>query len=227
MFTIDLLQAISDWQQGGSAEQKARRGQKLKCAAANLPLQFKSIKAPCFRRIALKKSAVWAIGTSAYLAESISAWSTSVEMCKLFKGGVPHETKPEKKSVCVIFEMPFPILSNSDIIINLADLFSNSEFQSYRDAHKSEIKGYELGMGKYGNTQNEVVIQCQSLPLSSICTYGGYPSGAFGDLALFPNGYWLRGPDAVKRISKKLLEYGNSLKEARDAAKNGPGANSP
>lgn len=36
-FSLELLQAVSDWQRGGDAKQNIRRGQTLKDACASLP----------------------------------------------------------------------------------------------------------------------------------------------------------------------------------------------
>jgi hypothetical protein len=44
-FDLQLLQTISDWQQGGNAREKHYRGKALKAAAAKLDPKFQSMRA--------------------------------------------------------------------------------------------------------------------------------------------------------------------------------------
>lgn len=55
MFTLDLLQAINDWQRGGSAQQKKRRGERLKELSIKLSPKFRQTKLCCFRQLGLDK----------------------------------------------------------------------------------------------------------------------------------------------------------------------------
>lgn len=75
MFTLELLQAINDWQRGGIAKEKNERGKKLREVAAGLPENFRQTDVACYRRLKLHKSAVWTLGTDEELAETISAWT--------------------------------------------------------------------------------------------------------------------------------------------------------
>jgi len=55
MFTRELIQAVNDWQRGGSPKQKAARALRLKKEAAALPGQFRQCALCCFRQITLEK----------------------------------------------------------------------------------------------------------------------------------------------------------------------------
>src|SRR5260370_975565 len=89
MFTRDLIQAVSDWQRGGSPRQKAARGLKLKAEAATLPDQFRQCSSSCFRQIALPKGSVWQLADTLELPETISSWTVSLDVARTFKNGVP------------------------------------------------------------------------------------------------------------------------------------------
>src|ERR1700677_2875515 len=54
-FTLQLLQAINDWQRGGDHKQKVKRGAKLKQFAAGLPEKFRTCSATCYRQEAHEK----------------------------------------------------------------------------------------------------------------------------------------------------------------------------
>jgi hypothetical protein len=56
--TLELLQAVSNWQRGGNAAQNKRRGQKLKAICASLPQEYRTCSLCCFRQVALPKGGV-------------------------------------------------------------------------------------------------------------------------------------------------------------------------
>lgn len=224
-FNLELLQAVSDWQRGGDAKQKKKRGAALKAAAISLPDSFKS-SAICYRQIALDKSAVWRVGTNLNLSETISAWTQSLEAAKSIKGGVPPVGYQG-----VIFRIePTP----DQIVVNLASLYEDKIFRSSLEEMKAQISGYWDGAGKYGATQVEVVLDVASLPLDSIHSWGGYSSPELQLAAMFfghtPSQtelhlfrelmekaghrcgpYWLSTPDAVSRVAEKLKFHAERL----------------
>ncbi|MCE9561954.1 MAG: hypothetical protein K8U57_07855 [Planctomycetes bacterium] len=233
MFTLELLQALSDWQQGGNAKQKNERGKKLRDASAHLPVAFRETKVTCFRRLALHKSAVWKVGTEYQLAETISAWTENEAVAMDFKGGVPAAGTQG-----VIFAIK---PGTGNVILNINALCKEPAFAEAVEAQKANIKGYEQGHGKYGNKQNEVVIETATIPLDTVHAWGGFTSTE-NDLATMYFGkapsaaeleefrklmtkcghkvgpYWLRTPEAVARVSEKLTAYGEELKKAKEAA---------
>ena len=90
IFTRDLIQAVSDWQRGGSHDQKVKRGERLKTAAALLPEHFRTCAATCFRQEAHEKDRVWQLLADNHLPETIASWTTNIAIAKAFKGGVPR-----------------------------------------------------------------------------------------------------------------------------------------
>ncbi|MDO8358109.1 MAG: hypothetical protein Q7U76_17160 [Nitrospirota bacterium] len=224
-FTIELLQAISDWQRGGDVTQKKRRGLALKSATRELPASFKSA-GRCFRQIALDDSAVWRVGTQLQLSETISAWTDRIEIAKDIKGGVPPVGY---QGVIFVFD-PAPC----QVIVNLAALYRDEGFRSYMNKNESSISGYWDGAGGYGDSQSEVVIEAEFLPLDSVHAWGGY-AGPELQLAHMYYGhtpseielqnfrelmtkaghscgpYWLSTPEAVSRVAEKLKYHGERL----------------
>lgn len=241
MFNIQLLQAISDWQRGGDAKQKEKRGKALKEAARCLPDKFRSTEVDCYRQIALEKNSVWNIGTQYKLSETISSWTSNLDVAKQFKGGVPPSGYQG-----VIFKIT--PTDNVDVIINLHELFACQDFADFLAENKNKVDNFSQGTGKYGNTQCEVVISTDSLELKALFAWGGYSSPEqtlatmfFGhepttqELELFRDlmmqaghncgPYWLTTPDAVERVSEKLRHEGERLKkikEQQEDAKHNP-----
>lgn len=226
MFTLELLQAINEWQRGGNAKEKNERGKKLRGAATGLPEKFRQTEVACYRRLKLDKSSIWTLGTDEQLTETISAWTESEEVAMGFKGGVP-----ESGFQGVIFRIS-PEAGN--VVLNLARLYNDEGFQKALSEHKGEIADFELGIGKYKNTQEEVVIENGSVQLDSMHAWGGFSSNeeelatqfyerkpttgemdAFRKL-LVQRGHkagpkWLKTPDAVNRISAKLITHTERL----------------
>lgn len=168
MFDINLLQAINDWQRGGNAQQKKSRGLRLKEAAKQLDPEFKRVSLCCFRQIALDKSSLWKFGDTLHLTETISAWTTSLELAKQFKGGVPPAGLQG-----IIFEiLPVP----STVIVNLSTLFRDETFRCACEVLKNEIVGYSDGIGRYRGTQHEVLLEIESVSLANVYALGGYSS---------------------------------------------------
>lgn len=238
MYSIELLQAISDWQRGGSPEQKLKRANALKKACQNLPDVFKVFKGSCYRQIALNHGAVWTIGTEYQLNESISSWTTSLEVAKSFKGGVPPK---DSEYQGIILELKDN--NNYEVIVNISDLFNDAGFCEYLDKHKNSIDSYHHGLGRYGDEQKEVVINVDMLPLSSLIAWGGY-SGSKIELATMYFGHtpnsveltnfenlmnqsgrtcganWLTTPEAVRRVSEKLKYHAQRLKPIKELQDN-------
>ena len=168
MFNLELLQAINDWQRGGDSKQKTKRAKTLKIKAQDLPIKFKQVKNDSYRQLALDKKSVWQVGTIYKLDETISAWTEDINVAKNFKGGVPPEGWQG-----VIFKIK---PDNGEIILNLNTLFNEPEFQKAIALNKNNIIGYHKGIGKYKNTQKEVIIETDSLPIGSIYAWSGYSS---------------------------------------------------
>tara|TARA_R110001592_G_scaffold102799_1_gene289939 strand:- start:48 stop:716 length:669 start_codon:yes stop_codon:yes gene_type:complete len=220
MFDVDLLQGISDWQLGGDVTAKQIRGERLKVLAADLPAEFKSCATNCYRRLSLTKGSVWKVGTEYALDETISSWTLSLDVAQAFKDGVP--SKGYQGSIFV--HQP----SDQEVIVNLNALFSDAEFQLAVSQRRAEIKNFERGIGRYGNSQCEVVLSLEKLPLDSVHCWGGYIGDEKSFEGMLPDGetmegfkkllasssfdfnqpHWLCDLHAIKRVNNVLANSG-------------------
>lgn len=219
MFTLPLLQAINDWQRGGDVRQKTRRGKHLKVLASDLDARFRRADLCCFRQLVLDPQHVWKLGDKLHLAETISAWTFDTEVAKVFKGGVP----PGGLQGVIFMTVPTP----ENVIVNLAALYRDQEFLAACARARAQIVGFGDGIGRYGRSQVEVVLEIKTLPIESVYAFGGYTSSRmaiarqlFGHdpdanelenfdrllessgRVLGPN--WITG-EAKDRVAKKLL----------------------
>lgn len=169
-FGLPLLQAISDWQRGGDAKQNRRRGEALKAVCGSLPKKFRISSLCCFRQIALPKGGVWDLIGEDKLSEKISSWTTSIEVAKGFKNGVPPEGQGYQGVILCVHP------GHDSVVVNLGELYRNRTFVVALEQNKNSILGYNNGAGRYGNDQMEVVLEIASVTQQEIYSMGGHSS---------------------------------------------------
>lgn len=231
-FTLEILQAINDWQRGGDHKQKVKRGAKLKQASQALDSRFRTCTITCYRQEAHEKDRVWQLLADEKLSETIAAWTTDLATAKHLKGGVPPLGLQG-----VIFEIVPPAGS---VILNLKEVYNAAEFHSEIAAQKSKIVGIGDGIEKYGSSQHEVILELGKLTPNQIFSYGGYASDRvtlaqeiFGrkptaqDLLDFDAlcakanisqaGDWWLGPNGTKNVLARVEPQVSKLKALKAA----------
>ena len=167
-YSLELLQAINDWQRGGNRRQKRSCGIRLKGLASALNAQFRHCDAVCFRQVELDKSFVWKLGDTLHLTEEISSWTLNFDFAKEFKGGVPPPG-----SQGVIFALkPDP----NAVVLNLAELCRDPTFFQECERLRSKIRKYRLGIGHYRDNEAEVILEVSELKIDDVYALGGYSS---------------------------------------------------
>jgi hypothetical protein len=169
-FSLEILQAVSDWQRGGDKKQNLRRGMTLKAQCRTLPDDYRICSLCCFRQIALPKGGVWNLIGEDRLPEKISSWTINIEVAKEFKGGVPPEGQDFQGVILCVKPNP------RRVIVNLGELYKDLEFNEAMNRNKLAIKGYSDGAGRYGSVQNEVVLEIDSVTEQDLYSLGGHSS---------------------------------------------------
>lgn len=229
-FTLELLQAINDWQRGGDHKQKLRRGDKLKQLAAALPEQFRTCTAVCYRLEAHETDRIWQLLADESLPETIAAWTTDLSIARDFKNGVP----PDGLRGVIFSLMPPP----ESVIINLIEIYSDPDFRSAIEQYNLAITGFGDGIGRYGATQREIVLELPKLGPETIHCFGGYASDRetlaqqfFGykpyaeDLALFDqicrqaiipeSGAWWLTNEGTKNVLERMSPHIERLRRLK------------
>jgi hypothetical protein len=142
---------------------------------------------------------------------------------KEFKGGVPPQGQGYQG---VIFMLP---PGAGTVIVNLAVLFADKDFQKALKLHREAIAGFGAGIGKYGARQSEVVIELGRLDVAQVYAFGGFSSGRVeiatallghppspAELALFNEkarraeakfgAYWI-GKETVRRVVQRMQPH--------------------
>jgi hypothetical protein len=168
MFPLELLQAINDWQCTGIGNSKTPIAERLILHSVNLPEKYKQLKSTCYRQVALTGMNSLLLGANMKLPESFSSWTFDKSVAQSFNGGVP----------AVGYQgVIFAIDNNSSdfsVVINLNELFNDSQFLERCEALKGEITSYSTGIGYFKNSESEVILKVDNLKTSQIWAYGGY-----------------------------------------------------
>ena len=111
---------------------------------------------------------MWELMAVRQLPESISAWTVDLDFAMKFKGGVP----PEEWQGMIFCTMPKP----HQVVVNLSTLYGDRDFERTVKLFKPKITGFYDGIGKYGKSQSEVVLEIDVLSPDDVYTMGGYSS---------------------------------------------------
>lgn len=232
LFSKQLIQAVSDWQMASNTA----RGAILKSEALLLPPQFRSIDVTCYRRLDLNDPSLRRLGTDVQLTEKVSSWTLEASVAQQFSKGIPSDPNYQG----LIFSIdPSSIKPPSSVILDFTHLFSDEDFLKSVEQHRADITDFDLGMGKWWNSEKEVIIELDVLSLGSLRFWGGYSSSEDVIITKFlaalnrpnnpinrdtakrlmrangivPGPWWLSNPDGLKRAAAKLM----SLCAARSA----------
>ena len=238
MFTKKFLQAVNDWQRGGHAKQKKKRGQTLKREAMNVPEEFRRCQLCCFRQLSIGQGSFWSLADQLQLPETISAWTIKPEVARTFKGGVP----PSDLHGIIFVTYP----QSNSVVLNLDRLYGNQEFNEAIERYKIDLDGYYKGIGRYHNSQHEVILELESILLTDVYEFGGFsssredfvkkiygPNATESDYAEFDyrlkmsgqslGPFWI-GEDAKDRVLskiKKIMPAMRKIKKLQDASSSG------
>jgi len=227
MFSLELLQAINDWQSTGIGTNKTQIAERIIEFSQDLPENFKLLNSKCYRQVALTGMNSLLLGANMQLPETYSSWTFDKSVALVFNGGVPYVGRQG-----VIFEID----NNStdfSVILNINELFKNSDFLSACNFYKKQITSYSTGIGYFQNSESEVILKVDNLKISQIWAYGGYSASKeklaeeyykhianenelreFDELIKKANviigGNWVKG-EAKDRIVKFHIETANSL----------------
>lgn len=165
MFTFDknFIQVINDWQIGSSRT----RALALVKVCKFLPSKYKAPPKDCYRRLDLKKDGVFSLVGKSYLPEKISSWSTDVDVAKSFYKGVSHDVSSTIS--IVLLHRP----QDDEVVVNIDSLYECKDFNNAVSFFRGAIKNFHKGIGKYGNSQREVVIDLHSVDRDDVFLLGG------------------------------------------------------
>lgn len=168
MYSIELLQAINDWQATGMGNNKTQIAERIIEHSKEIPDRFKKINTKCYRQLALSGMNSVLLGANMQLPETYSSWTFDKSVAQNFNGGVPPVGRQG-----VIFEVDSTV-PDCQVVINLFELFKDNEFITACEQNKSNISSYTTGIGYFMNKEAEVILKIEKITTKQIWAYGGY-----------------------------------------------------
>ena len=158
IFSDEFLDALDDWL--FHSGDKGRKAARLVKAAQSIPSAFRQCSALCYRRIDLGGSNITILGTELGLSETISSWSTDLQISKDLNP-IPHNRRTS-----VIFRK---VPGIGETVVNIAALAEDAGFIAAAKSFRHNSRG---GL-EYATSEKEVVLNVQRLPLRDVESWGG------------------------------------------------------
>lgn len=171
VYTQEFIQAINDWQLGAkNIDEKRKLAERLE--SFTLPNNLKSCEIACYRSalFATKNRglSIIFVGVNERIDMEISSWTVDYDIAKDIKP-IPNPDNGEIRFIVKI------IPEQSDIIINLNELYLDDCFLSACDKYKNLISGYSSGIGCFGNSEKEIVLK-SIVSIEDIFAWGSHHS---------------------------------------------------
>ena len=153
VFTEEFIRSLANWQRGWYGDQDKRRtfADELIAHCENLPIQFRYVNRPCYRKRFLIEGEVVPIILNGELHEGIASWSLEMEFTKKFRGLYRRNTK-----FAILFKHT---PEQSEVIVNLVKLWKNKSFtdavEKFSNQHPKEAEP----LLRYKDTQSEVILK--------------------------------------------------------------------
>jgi hypothetical protein len=183
IFTDSLLRAIGGWQHGWRELQSRREelAKKLQAAAESLPLEFRSVEVPCYRKRFIHKGELVDLILKNEREEGITSWTTNLKYAERFKGLL----RPEAVSAAIFCHVP----SAKEVVVNIDALWKSKEFIAAAEEYKKKGGRNVEALFHFRDTQGEVVLQTPlrgsevialtgiSSPFDELCDRANIPEG--------------------------------------------------
>ena len=171
-YTLDFIQTVNDWQAYGMRERKNEIAQKLR--SFSIDDHLKKCDKPCYRitdfRNHVKERSIFDAFLNQRILFGVTSWTTDYKVAQNFyKEGIP--LYPYEGINYII-----KITNCSNIILNIESLYSDTAFIKACEKHKKNIKEYSKGIGRFGNTQKEVILDIESVSVDNIYAFWGTSS---------------------------------------------------
>jgi len=167
-FSRELIKAVNDWQAGSYGKAKKLLNLQIALEARPIDRYYLKCDVPCYRRTALTKWAVGNLFFRFYISEETSAWSTSRHFVVKFRNGPPTPPDPG----AIFRHSP----SDGEVVLNLERLYDHPEFIKSVDGWQKDGLNVSAGIGKFRNTQHEVIMRVNRVPHDEIFAFGSNAS---------------------------------------------------
>ncbi len=215
LFNHDFLVALSNWQKGWGEIQEQRRllADILVKACENLPDEFKTCDADCYRKRFIVGGEIVPIILNNDFFEGIASWTLDLGTAKNFKRLLKQGTT---------FAMVFKQRPRTeDIIVNICSLWQNEEFKQAVKTLNESSPDIALPLLNFKDYQSEVILRTTlkgieiehivgtSSSFEEICDMGNIPENEREALSI----RYAKDPNGIP-ISFPTFASSNATREA-------------
>lgn len=228
-FTHEFLIALSNWQNGWYENQERRRiiADELVLLCEKLPLKFKTVSHPCYRKRFIVSGELVPILLQDEFFEGIASWTKDLEYAKNFKGII----KQDVKHVMVFKHFPLP----EEIVVNIISLWKDDAFNRAVKQFTEYNNESAKALLHFRDHQSEIVLRSTlkgseienmvgvSSSFQELCDMAGIPEEKRKELSIRyekdPNGIAIEIPifggmrSTKKAIQQTLLAFEEKVKE--------------
>lgn len=181
MFDDRLLDALGAWQNGWKEDQTRKEGlaHELEQAVQNLPMPFRSVSGPCYRKRFIHKGELVDVILNDKRDEGIASWTVDIAFAERFKELV----RPGAVSGAIFEHRP----EAAEVVVNIAALWAESEFATAVGTYSSRGGIHAKALLHFKDSQGEVVLKSPlrgseiialtgaSSPFDDLCDRAGIP----------------------------------------------------
>ncbi len=156
-FSDAFLMALGAWQ-NGAAEDRTRRkalGDALALEAAKLPVKYRSVSGPCFRKRFIYKSESVAFARG-QIDEGVAAWTVDENYARNFKGGI----RPDGSLTALFAKTPEP----DEVVVSLPALWASKDFEAAVTDYLSRAGKFADALVNFKDNQGEIVLNTPLRP---------------------------------------------------------------
>lgn len=152
-FTDEFLEALGAWQNGWGEDQARKNPLALALTneASCLPLQYRSVAVPCYRKRFIHKGELVDIVLGDLRDEGVASWTTDLRFAERMKGLV----RANAISAAIFCHSP----TDDEVIVNLAALWADTSFNQAVHAYAARGGKFATALLNFRDTQSEVVLR--------------------------------------------------------------------
>lgn len=152
MFSNDFLKILGAWQKGWKEDQAVRLqlADKLRDAASALPIKFKVVTQPCYRKRFLHNGELFEIIMVDEKDEGLTSWTVCQKYAENFKG----LQKPGAVSAAIFEHTP----TASEVVLNICELWKSKSFIYAAEQYKKANGENADAIFHFRASQGEVIL---------------------------------------------------------------------
>lgn len=233
-FTDTFLEALGAWQNGWGEDQARKDPLALALAneASNLPAQFRSVCAPCYRKRFIHKGELVDIVLGDSRDEGVTSWTTDLRFAERMKGLV----RANAVSAAIFCHSP----TEDEVVVSLPALWADPSFRQAVQDFAERSGNFAAALLNFRDSQSEIVLRTPlrgsaiaalsgaSSPFDQLCDRAGVPEAdrdkvfkQLVDSGSYPGDPQYIGMEASQRAISRSIQQVYAIVQSKLEASSG------